>query len=174
LEDNAECCDPRQAFITDLEKFITSFTLETNNDLILRIAANETLYDEIGESAILGLIERCGLIDVMVSINPDDPPPPMICNSMRLGDYIFATARIHKEIIRYGMIPKDSIFYSDHCSLYIDINVKPQLGPYSNRCVTQVHRKLHCRHPTIVSKYKECLKNKLAHHITPSQNALMI
>jgi hypothetical protein len=27
LEDNAECCDPRQAFITYLEKFITSLTI---------------------------------------------------------------------------------------------------------------------------------------------------
>jgi hypothetical protein len=71
LEDNAEYCDSRQAFITDLEKFIASLTVDKNHDVILGIDANETLYDEIGESAILGLIERYGLIDVMASMHPE-------------------------------------------------------------------------------------------------------
>jgi hypothetical protein len=70
------------------------------------------------------------------------------------------------------MLPKDSIFYSDHCALYIDISVKPQFDLESNRFVPQVHRKPQCQNPTIVSKYKECLKNNW--HITPSRNALMI
>jgi hypothetical protein len=56
LEDNAECCDPRQAFITDLEKNITSLTVDKNHYVILGIDANETFYEEIGESAILELI----------------------------------------------------------------------------------------------------------------------
>jgi hypothetical protein len=70
LEDNTECCDPRQAFIKDLEKFITSLTVDKNHYVILIIDANETIYDEIGESAILRLVGRCGLIDVMSSMNP--------------------------------------------------------------------------------------------------------
>jgi hypothetical protein len=167
FEDNAECCDPRQAFITNLERFITSLTVYKNHDVILGIDANKTLYDKIGESAILGLIERCGLIDAMASMNPDNPPPPIRCDFMRRVDFIFATAGIHKNIIRYGMLPKDSIFYINHCALYIDIAVEPQFGPDSNRVVPQVHRKIQCRNPAIVSKYKECLKKKLAHHTIP-------
>jgi hypothetical protein len=58
------------------------------------------------------------------------------------------------------MLPKDSIF---HCALYIDIAVEPQFGNDTNRFVSQIHRKLQCRHPKILSKYKECLKKKLAH-----------
>jgi hypothetical protein len=114
----------------------------------------------------------------MVSMNPEDPPPPPppppICDSTRRVDFIFATARIHKNIIRYGMLPKASIFYIDHCALYIDIDVEPQFGQDSNRFVPQVHRKLQCRNPTIVSRYKECLKKKLAHHtILERTDALM-
>jgi hypothetical protein len=85
-------------------------------------------YDEICESVVLGLIERCGLVNVMTSMNPDDPPPPTRCDSKRRVDFIFATSGIHKNIIRYGMLPKDSIFYSDNCALYIDIAVKPQFS----------------------------------------------
>jgi hypothetical protein len=114
-------------------------------------------YDEICESVVLGLIERCGLVNVMTSMNPDDPPPPTRCDSKRRVDFIFATSGIHKNIIRYGMLPKDSIFYSDNCALYIDIAVKPQFSMDSNRVVPQVHRKLQCRNPTIVSEYKDCL-----------------
>jgi hypothetical protein len=113
LKDNAKFCDQRQAFITDLEKFITL--------LILGIDTNETFYDEIGESAILGLVERCGLIDGMASMNPDDPPPPKRCNSKRRVDFIFATAGIHKNITRYGMLPNDSIFYSEYHILIVPI-----------------------------------------------------
>jgi hypothetical protein len=70
VEDNAACCDPGQAFITDFEKFITWITVDKNYDVILGIDANDTLYDEIDESAILGLVEICGIIDVMVSMKP--------------------------------------------------------------------------------------------------------
>jgi hypothetical protein len=146
---------------------MTSITVDKNHDVILRIDANEMLYDEIGESAILGLIERCGIIYVMESMNPDYPPPPTRCNYKRRVDFIFATAGIHKNIIRYGMLPKESICYSNHCALYIDITVKPQFGPDSSSFVPQVHHKLQYRNPTIVSKYKECLKKQLAHHTIP-------
>jgi hypothetical protein len=56
LEDNAECCDPRQAFITDIENFITSLTVDKNDDIIIGIDANEMLYDEISKGAIIGLV----------------------------------------------------------------------------------------------------------------------
>jgi hypothetical protein len=72
LEDNDECCDTRQDFITDLEKFITSLKVDKNHEVVLGIDANEMLYEEIGESVLLGLIEICGLIAVMASVNPDD------------------------------------------------------------------------------------------------------
>jgi hypothetical protein len=174
LEDNSECCDKRQYFITDIEKFITSLTVDKNHEVILGIDANEMLYDEIGESVLLVLIERCGLVDVMASVNPVDPPPPTRYDSKRRVEYMFTTSGIHKNIIRYGMLPKDSIFYSDHCALYIDIAVKPQLGPDSNRFVPRVHCKLQSLNPTIVSKYKECLKKQLAHHTIPERiDALM-
>jgi hypothetical protein len=62
------------------------------------------------------------------------------------------------------MLPKDSILYSDHCDMYIDITVKYQLGLDSNCFVPQVHRKLQCQNPRIVYKYKESLKKQLAHH----------
>jgi hypothetical protein len=72
------------------------------------------------------------------------------------------------------MLPKDSIFYSDHYALYIDIAVNPQFGPDSNRCVPQVRRKLQFRNPKIVLKYKECLKKQSAHHTIPEHiDALM-
>jgi hypothetical protein len=95
----------RGRLIKDLEKFITSLTVDKNHDVILGIDANETLYDEIGESAILGLVERCSLIDVMASMNPGYPPPPTRCDSKRRADFIFATSGIHKNIIRYGIYP---------------------------------------------------------------------
>jgi hypothetical protein len=110
LEDNAECCDPRQASITDLEKFITSLTVDKNHDVILGIDANETLYDDIDESEVLGLVERCILVNDMASMNPVDTPPPTRCDSKIRVDFIFATSGIHKNIIRYGMLPKDLIF----------------------------------------------------------------
>jgi hypothetical protein len=163
LEDNAECCNPRQAIITDLEKFITSLTVDKNHEIILGIDANETLYDEIGKSAILGLMDRCCLIYVMSSMHPDDPPTPPRSSSMRRVDFIFATAGMHKNIIRYGMLPKDSTFHSDHGALYIDIAVDPQFDLDSNRFVPQVHRKIQCLNP----KIQRVSKNQLAHHTIP-------
>jgi hypothetical protein len=81
LEDNAECRDLSQAFITDLEKFITPLTVDKHHDVILGINANETLYDENDKRSILGLVERCGLVYTMASTNPDDNPTPPRCDS---------------------------------------------------------------------------------------------
>jgi hypothetical protein len=92
--------DPMQAFVADLEKFITSLTLDKNHDDILGMYAYE-LYDKTGESAILDLA------DFMASMNYDYPPPPLRRDSKRIVDFIVATAGIHQNIIRYGMLPKD-------------------------------------------------------------------
>jgi hypothetical protein len=43
--------------------------VDVGHDVVLGIDANETLFDEVGESALLGLVERCVLIDVMASMN---------------------------------------------------------------------------------------------------------
>jgi hypothetical protein len=77
---------------------IILLTVDTTHFVILGIDANETLYDKVGESAILGLVGICGLIDVMASINPDDPPPLTRCDWV---DFIFATTGVHKNIIIY-------------------------------------------------------------------------
>jgi hypothetical protein len=82
-----------------------SLTVDKNHDVILGLHANEMLYDEIGESAIIGLVERCGLIDIMASMNPDDLPPPTKSDSKRRVEFIFVATGIHKNIIRYGMLP---------------------------------------------------------------------
>jgi hypothetical protein len=82
LEDKDGCCDPRQAFITDLENFITSPTVEKITMLYLE-QMPMIHSDEIGDGTILGLVEMCGLIDVMASMNPDDPPPFTRCDSKR-------------------------------------------------------------------------------------------
>jgi hypothetical protein len=111
----ASNCNPREAFITYLRKQIDQWTTEPKHDVVLSIDANETLQENInGPFSISSLVSQCGLIDVLDYMHPQDTPPPTIIDSGLRINFLFCTARILPIIIRCGMVPKDSIYLSDH------------------------------------------------------------
>jgi hypothetical protein len=148
--------NPRQQCLDDLELQILALR-ETNHEIVLGIDANEHIHQS---SKLLPFLESTGLIDSHIH-------PSETISSTKLGsrkiDFLFTTLAIKNHISKSGILAYDTIYFSDHRPIYIDIAA----SYFSNEPLLiekAPHRALRSKDTRATSLYIEKMESLLATH----------
>ena len=76
-------------------------------------------------------------------------------------DFIFCTYKILKAIQYCGMTKIIDITSSDHCGLYLDIQLDTIINSQDSSSPSPFERKLNSKSPQAIKKYQNYLKKKL-------------
>jgi hypothetical protein len=84
---------------------------------------------------------------------------------------MFVTSGILSSVIRSGILPYQSIFYSDHRPCFLDIDAGVLFEENTHEIVPPCRRQLQFNDPFLVEKYNELLQHQLAYQKIPEKLA---
>jgi len=173
--------DPHRQCILDLQAWLETITAQ-GHAIILSLDSNEDISEKEGSFHPLRYIEgkhpiskthngslatlatTCGLIDPLASHHKDRPFPATYNRGQSRLDYILVSSSILPSVQRSGILPYQSIFYSDHRACFLDIDSIQLFGDSTTSMAPPCRRQLQLQDPGIVEKYNEVLQKQLAYH----------
>jgi hypothetical protein len=179
---------PRKQFIMDLQSWI-EYKQQENYEFILSLDANESISLQQGQYCPLDYAERkptrgsghdgsfatlmrtCGLRDPLTLQHPDQPPPSTYSRGTQRIDFILVSSNILSSVLRSGLPPFDSIFFSDDRPSFVDFDATLLFKDSTSQLTPAKWRGLQLQDPRIVKKYYASLQKQLAYHKVPDKVA---
>jgi exonuclease III len=173
--------NPHRQFILDLQAWIESLILD-NHAIILALDNNKDLLATAGQFHPLGsdltkhvnnqnhdgslatLATTCGLLDILGEQHPDRPFPSTYSRGKKRLDYLLVSSSIAPSVIRSGILPYNSLFYSDHRPCYIDIDAQLLFQEDTHAIQPPCQRGLQLTDPRIVANYNNHLHEQIEYH----------
>jgi len=180
--------DPHRQCILDLQAWLESL-VHQNHAIILNLDSNEDISGKAGlfqplsyvegkhpvskthDGSLATLITTCGLVDPLATQHKSRPFPSTYNRGQSRLDYMFVTSGILSSIIRSGILPYQSIFYSDHRPCFLDIDAGVLFEENTHEIVPPCRRQLQFNDPFLVEKYNELLQHQLAYQKIPEKLA---
>jgi hypothetical protein len=170
--------DPYHQCIKDLQAWIESLTRQ-DHSIILSLDSNEDISETVGKStpldykegihpiakthngSLASLMVSCGLVDPLRHQHAARPFPATYNRGNSRLDYILVSASILPAVQRSGILPYNSIFYSNHWSCYLDIDSTLLFEDPTFDMQPRCRRQLQLHDPLIVQTYNETLQKQL-------------
>jgi hypothetical protein len=185
-QNNLQTPDPYKQCIMDLQAWLEHLVSQ-GYSIILSLDSNEDITDTLPafvpltykegihpvhqnhNGSLATLVTTCGLVDLLAVHHKTRPFPPTYNRGSSTLDYIFVSTSILPAVQRSGILPYQSMFYSDHRPCFLDIDPRKMFKDQTVEMVPPCRRQLQLHDPVIVGTYKEILQAQLAYHKIPEK-----
>lgn len=155
--------DPRQAFLDDLDTFLTTLRLDKKHEILLMLDANENVHDK--NSKLHSLMLKHELVDLHGYLHGDDCEIATHLDGKRRIDYMFGSSGVIRNLSAAGIDAfYDGLKQSDHRSLWADIHTQELLKGDICKMAKASRRGIISTRPDLVLKYKAHVMQYLADH----------
>ena len=151
--------NPRRQFYRDLDAVLTTLRSQ-NHSIILAGDFNESIGDD---DCLDRLITKHNLCN-SIACRPGPYTTTTYSRGSKCLDYIFITPDLVPSIRQCGILPVDSIFTSDHRTVYLDINPSISLGSHIASLWSPASRRLQPRNVNLHDDYISHLYTMLSNH----------
>jgi hypothetical protein len=117
--------NPRNQFVTDLILEIEKWQ-RAGADIVLGGDLNERLGDT--QNGIANLVTECGLVDPHASAHGIAGEPSTCSRGSKRFEHVLVSSAVLPFIRKCGTDPFHQILFTDHCGLFLDIDLKGLLG----------------------------------------------
>ena len=147
-------CEPREAFLKDLDKQLTSLATQSESNQFILMGDFNTVFQE--DEAFMLLCRKHELIDIMYDRNGTRDFNTYSRGKTRI-DFALISYSLSLAIIAAGYTAFAEIFHSDHRGLYLVLYEKILFGNVPDQ-LPQIHtRKLQSKNLHLSKKYLEVL-----------------
>ena len=154
------CPNPRKQFVSDLDHLLTKLRT-SGHSIILAGDFNTSIGDN--PHGIDRILNKHSLIDTIRHLHGD-----YTCSTYSRGrkciDYIFASTDLLPALQRSGITPLEAITASDHCAVFIDIDIRACLDSDLSCLLRPPQRSLHSTHQRNRDIYVQHLHKAFQRH----------
>jgi hypothetical protein len=119
-------------------------------------------YDKNIDGSIANLVESCNLVNIH-KLKHDNVPATHNDGSKQIN-FIYLSYAVAEFVFRCGILDFNSLFYSDHHPLFLDVDIIRLLGHPVQGTVEFLERYLKLNYPRLVKAYQSSLFQQLLNH----------
>lgn len=154
--------NPRSQVLLDIKESILTWK-EAGHSIILLIDANKSLYDS-SKNQFKQLMEDTDMHEGLHYLHPNLPEVPTRQPGSKQIDYICVKSDLLPFLRKGGILPIHFIHPSNHCSLFVDLNITKALKTDLTDLINPYYWTLRLNNVKAINKFISTLKEYYKKH----------